>query len=400
MRIAGVIAEYNPFHSGHQYHLSQLRAAGADRIVAVMSGNYVQRGDVAVMDKFRRARAAVRYGADLVIELPTVFSLAPAERFAYGGVSLLAALGCMDMLSFGCEDNDPAALSRLADGLDDPRIETRIAQGVRSGISHPAARESAVRTLLGGEDADRLRRPNNILAVEYIRACRKLGADWDLVPIRRIGVLHDSDNQSENGYMSASAIRSFLYAGKFPPSGALPNATVEALENGVADGSLPAQLSRLERPLLYALRRADLSALAELPDISEGLEAKIHRAAREATNLEELLAGIKSKRYPLARIRRLLLYAFLGFTREDFLPTPPYIRVLAANGKGFDVLRIARDTAHLPIVTKAGDIRRLGAEAERFFHLESRCDDLYGLAAPKIRTGGTNCTTGVQIVKS
>lgn len=149
MKIAGVIAEYNPFHNGHQYQLSRMRSCGAERIVAVMSGNFVQRGDVAIQDKFRRARTAVLCGADLVVELPAVFSMAPAERFAYGGIFLLAALGCVDTLSFGCENDDITVLRRLADCLDAPETEKRIAECVRSGISHPAARERAVRALLG-----------------------------------------------------------------------------------------------------------------------------------------------------------------------------------------------------------------------------------------------------------
>ena len=398
MKIAGVIAEYNPFHNGHQYQLSRMRSCGAERIVAVMSGNFVQRGDVAIQDKFRRARTAVLCGADLVVELPAVFSMAPAERFAYGGIFLLAALGCVDTLSFGCEDDDITVLRRLADCLDAPETEKRIAECVRSGISHPAARERAVRALLGDADADRLRRPNNILGIEYIRACRRIGAEFDFLPIRRTGVAHDSTARTGR-FMSASEIRRILCSGGPLPDDCLPAAACEMIQSGLQDGTVPARFSRLELPLLYALRRTDPAALALLPNISEGLEVKIHRSAQQATNLEDLLAGIKSKRYPLARIRRLLLYALLGFRCEDFSKKPPFIRVLAANQNGFDILRTAQKTACLPVVTKAADVHKLGPDAEQFFKLESRCDDIYALAAPKTQPGAANYTTGIQIVK-
>lgn len=396
MKIGGVIAEYNPFHTGHQYQLRQMRRHGVERIVVVMSGNFVQRGDVAVLNKFARARAAVQCGADLVIELPTVCSLASAERFAWGGIFLLESLGCVQALSFGCENDSIRELESLASAVDCDQIQPLIRDALKKGICYPAARTEAVRQLLGPETAALLTLPNNILAVEYLRSCRRLGSGMEILPVRRKGAAHDGE-QAAGGTVSASELRRRLTSAAGETARFMPDPAQAILEAECTRKKAPAQLLLLERALLCRLRSMGPEELLRLPDVSEGLENRICSAARTSCTLEELLEKIRCRRYPVARIRRILLYAFLGITREELRLPPPYIRILAANRNGFDILRAARETAALPILMKAGDVRRLDREGQAFYGKECLYDDLYALACPQVQPCGSNQTGGIQI---
>lgn len=398
MNIGGVIAEYNPFHAGHRHQLAQMRKSGVDRIAVIMSGNFVQRGDVAIQSKFSRALAAVQSGADLVIELPVTYALASAERFAYGGVFLLDALGCVNTLSFGCEDADIPLLRQIAAQLRAPETDTLIREFLKEGISYPAARSKAIRTRMGDHADKVLTKPNNILAVEYLKAADAIGANFDYLPILRQGASHDSADR-ESGFLSASEIRRMIAAGEGLENIGLPAASYRQISGEIRDRRAPAETKNLERILLYALRRMTGEELRRLPDVSEGLEGRILKAVKSTADLQNLLESIKSKRYPLARIRRVLIYALLGITRDSFRIPPPYLRVLACNANGFDILRTARDTAKLPIVMKTADIRALDASAQTFFDQECKFDDIYALATPQIQPCSTNQTTGVQIVK-
>ncbi|MFR8011278.1 MAG: nucleotidyltransferase family protein [Clostridia bacterium] len=398
MNIGGVIAEYNPFHSGHQYQLDQMRKNGMDRIAVVMSGNFVQRGDVAIQSKFTRAMAAIQGGADLVIELPVPFSLASAEHFAYGGIYLLRALGCVGTLSFGCEDNELPLFHEIVRVLARPETDAMIRTALEKGISYPAARGAAVQSLLGTHAHELLKKPNNILAIEYLKAAEKLNVPFEYLPILRKGAGHDSSGQLE-GFLSASEIRRTLCAGVIPAGGVIPAASLKLILQEMRAGRLPATTQQLERIILYVLRQSTAEALCRLPDVSEGLEGRILNAAKTSNSLLELTEAIKSKRYPLARIRRILMAALLGITREDLTLMPPYIRVLACNTNGFDILRKSRTTARLPIVMRANDVRRLDSKSREYFARECRFDDIYALSCPNIQACGLNQTTGVQIIK-
>lgn len=398
MNIGGVIAEYNPFHAGHQYQLAQMRKSGVDRIAVIMSGNFVQRGDVAIQSKFVRARAAVQCGADLVIELPTPYALASAERFAYGGIFLLDALGCVNTLSFGCEDADITRFRQICTELRSAETDQLIREYLKEGISYPAARGKAIGARLGEHAQELLERPNNILAIEYLKAVEETGANFNILPILRQGAAHDSDDR-EGDFLSASEIRRIVSAGEQPGNLAIPSVSMDSLFDDIQNGRAPADIKNLERTILYALRMMTAEELRRLPDVSEGLEGRILKAAQTSVSLPELLEKIKSKRYPLARIRRIILCALLGITRESFQSPPPYLRVLACNANGFDILRIARDTAKLPIIMKTADVRTLDRQAQSVFERECRCDDIYALTAPQIQKCAANQTSGVQIIK-
>ena len=362
-KVAGIVAEYNPFHRGHAYHIAETRRVLGDgcAVVCVMSGDFVQRGDAAVFDKFSRAETAVRGGADLVLELPLRWSLSSAEGFARGAVHLLASTGVVTHLSFGSETGELAPLQRAADGLRDPALGERLRAELRRGLSFPEARQHALEGLIGA-DAAVLLNPNDLLAVEYLRAIHDLGAALEPVAVRRVGAKHDAAGESD--YPSASELRSRMKAGQ----------DVSAWAPHLPDAK-PVFLEDLETAILSRLRMLPKEAFAALPDCAEGLENVLWQAVHSEAALDDILAAAKSRRYPMSRLRRMLLCAALGVKKADGLP--PYLRVLAANERGRALLHTMRETASLPVITKPADARDMPE-----FHLTADAHDLYVLAQP------------------
>ena len=386
MKTAGIIAEYNPFHHGHTYHIAQTRAMGFDHIVCVMSGNYVQRGDVAVATKWARAAMALKNGADLVIELPLTFALAPAERFARGAIALLHSLGCVDAVSFGSETGSLEPLQKAAHRIDSGRLDGAIRRLLSSGISYAAARQQAMAAELG-EDAACLSNPNDTLGVEYLRALALYSCEMRPIAIPRRGVWHDECAQRD-GMVSASYLRNQWKAQAAQRKAApalddLPEGCRDILNEEYAAGRFPVFLSQMESALLGVLRGKQQRHYARLPDCSEGLENRLCHAVRDGRSLDEIFHLAKTKRYPLARIRRLCLSLALGVSADDWDPFPAYLRVLGIGPRGASLLQTAKRTARIPIVTKARDIASLGGEASRQFELECLATDLYTLAFPR-----------------
>ena len=375
MRTIGVIAEYNPFHSGHRHHLAECRRRfGADcAILCVMSGNFVQRGDAALSDKWLRARLALEGGADVVLELPTLWAAAPAELFALGGVSLLTAAGVADTLCFGSEAGELEPLRRVRDCLDSPQLQALLRENLDAGLSFPAARQRAASVLLG-EAADCLRHPNNSLGMEYLRAIDRLNSPLVPCTIPRLGAAHDDSAEGNALHASASYLRGMILAGDTAPLAPFLSAETEALLREDY-----ASLALCERGVLARLRSMEIADFSRLPDSGEGLDRRLYAAARTARSLEEVYALAKTKRYPLARIRRMVLWAFLGLTEDDRPATPPYLRVLGFSPKGREVLREMKKKAELPILTKPAHAQRLSPEGRRVFELEARCTELYDL---------------------
>lgn len=378
MRVAGIVAEYNPFHGGHAYHIAQTRRAGCSHIAVVMGGNYTQRGEGACMEAAARCEAALRGGADLVLELPLPWAAASAETFAFGAVSLLDSLHCVDVLSFGSETGDLPALQNAAAELE--QLDgSRLRQALRGGLSFPRAREAA----LGGRLADPalLRRPNDILGVEYLKALRRLGSSIRPLAVRRRGAGHDAPD-SEAGFASASFIRSRLAAGGWEEAARwLPPAGLAICQREFSAGRAPFLPCAAEPLILGQLRRMGPADFARLPDVGEGLENRLFRAAQEAVTLEELYAAVKSKRYTLSRVRRMVLAAFLGLERQMTAAPPPYIRVLGLTGRGAEILRAARPS--LPLISRHADTAGLNARGAAVYALECRGSDLYALCLPK-----------------
>ncbi len=396
MKVVGIVAEFNPLHNGHKYLIDKCREEGATHVVAVMSGNFVQRGSVAIMDKRARAKAALAAGVDLVVELPVPWAVATAEIFARGGVSVLHGLGLVDALAFGCETDDSELLYRTVSAVCDTAVHSRISEEMTTGITYASARENAVREIYGDKVADVLAEPNNILAVEYIKACESLGMDISIMPVKRIGAPHDA--MLETGeFQSASALRTLLERGDADAFKYMPEESAEEFLRQKSVGRAPVTLDESERAILSRLRMLSVSDIEKAPDIAEGLENRIYNAICSATSLEELYSIVKTKRYTHSRIRRIITALYLGITPEDTREGVPYIRVLGLNERGREILREARETAKLPVIMKTANTLELSDYAKHIFELECKATDLYNLAAPRILPCGTELSDNVVI---
>jgi len=340
MKVLGIVAEYNPFHNGHLYHLQESKKLiNADCSVCVMSGNFTQRGDVALIDKWSRAEMALRNGVDLVIELPVVYSISSAENFAYGSMNILDKLGIVDCVSFGSETGELRILDSIADILcNEPKeYVSLLNHELAKGISYPKAREKALLMYLNDirKYANVLSSPNNILGIEYLKALRKLKSNLHPITIQRKNVEYNSTHISK-GFASATAIRKLLDKPS-DLSKVVPEETFSILEDKIKRGQIVKGLVTFEKEILYKLRCMSVEDIANLPDVSEGLEHAIKNAANSCNNIMDLISLVKSKRYTQTRIQRILLYALLDITKQDMANSQkgvPYIRVLGMTENG------------------------------------------------------------------
>lgn len=353
MKKVGIICEYNPFHNGHQRQFQIIREHfGADCIiVCLMSGNYVQRGTPAIFDKSLRAQAAVQCGADLVLELPTEIALSSAEGFAAGGVKILSK--CCDILCFGTESMDSAALEHTAQALLSPNFSVHLKDALASGISFPAARQQALQQM---KIPWSLSNPNDILGVEYTKAILKQGSFMALFPIFREGSYHAE--QLNTTAPSATAVRNMMLKGR-NWADAIPSSAAK-----IFDQAPRHTLEAGERAVIAKLRTMSEDDFAALPYGSEGLWRKLMKASRNTSDLSSIVNAVKSKRYTRTRIDRMILCAFLELQQDDFGGEPETVRILAFNDRGRAVLRTQ------PSFRNAGD-----APSDR----EKRFGDLYGI---------------------
>ena len=387
MQAAGIVCEYDPFHKGHRYQIERIREMlGRDTaVVCAMSGNFVQRGGPAVMNKFARASAAAAEGADLVLELPTPVSLSSAEGFAAGAVALLAAAGVCRYLCFGTETEDLDALRKLAEILCAGGTDERIRARMKTGVSYAEARQETLRELTG-DSADCLSFPNNILAVEYLKAVRRQNAPLEPVPVLRTGGGHDGSG------WSAKAVRAALRSGE-EWRDTVPDHARAVLEAELAAGRAPVAWRSLEQAALYRLRTMSRFEFAGLPDATEGLGDRLWKTVRQAETLDRLLELAKTRRYAMSRLRRMVTCAWLGIRAgED--ARPRYLRVLAAGEKGRAVLSEMKTAAALPVLVRSDEARKLPAEARAAFEREAGWTDLYVLGYPEAgqRTCGSDWT--------
>lgn len=379
MKISAIICEYNPLHNGHIYHIRQTRRNGATHVVGVLSGNFVQRGDVALLDKFDRAQLALRAGVDLVLELPVAFSSATAELYASGAVSMLRDLGVVEELSFGSACADLECLELLTEAAVSTRetYQDRILERMRDGESYPAALCEIIRQRYGSKVAAMMHDPNNVLAIEYMKAIRRLDAGFKPFSLQRQCVMHDS-LEPQDMFASASFIRKSIAEEDRSYLNYVPPFTAQMLSRRITEGRT-ADIRRLERVLLYRLRMMTAEELMALPDMTPTLLNRIY-AARTASSLDELLAAVKTKAYTMARIRRILMCALVGIRKEDQRHTPPYARVLAFNERGRDILGAAKKHSTIEVSTSLARLAEGGAAAQRFVQLEEQAANVYGLA--------------------
>lgn len=400
MSVIGIVGEYNPFHYGHKYHITEsIKQLGeACPVVCVMSGDFVQRGEAAVYSKSARAEAAVKSGVDLVLELPVPWALSSAEGFARGAVGLLGALGVVTHLSFGSECGEIEPLCSVAELLLDPTFMSDVRRELDDdeGISFAAARQRAAAKRLGAV-SELLSSPNNILAVEYIKSIYELRLNMKPMTVGRVGAGHDS--VSKSGPKSAAELRRALAAGS-SLTGMIPEKAYEVYLREERLGRGPVLSEMLETAVLSRLRMLPDDAFAGLPDAGEGLHNRIASAAHTESSLDAVLAASKSKRYALSRIRRIVMCAALGIQSGDADGIPPYARVLAANDRGCALLRDINERASLPIITKPATIRQQDPECRRIFDLCSDAHDLFvlGFSSKEERKGSEDWRISPKIV--
>lgn len=366
MKIVGVICEYNPFHLGHHRQLRYMRTLAGEGgvVVCLMSGNFVQRGEPALLDKGVRAKAAVDCGANLVLELPMTAALSSAEGFAAAGVDILTKLGC-DALCFGCETGKPEILRETARLLLSGNFDSLLRLYLKEGISYPAARQRALEALGGRGEA--VVRPNDILAVEYCKAILRSGSPMEPNPIHRPGDYHGGAFDPENP--SAASLRRMAGQGENWLA-YVPEAARETLQRGTMH-----TLQAGERAILARLRTMQDGEFEALPYGSEGLWRKFMKNCRGCASVEEILEATKSKRYPRTRLNRMLLCAFLGVTAENLRSPAPYVRALAFDERGSRLLRQAKKSGGLTVVNAGERLQNA------YFEMERRAEDLYGLFA-------------------
>ena len=386
MNAAGIIVEYNPLHMGHVHLLRETRRIlGEDTVIlCCMSGDFVQRGDFALLRRQARAKAAVQSGADLVLELPLPWAVSSAEGFARGAVETLLSTNVLTHLAFGSECGDGAALQRVAAALQSEEFPALLRQELKVGDSFAAARERSVGKRLSPEDAALLQSPNNILGIEYCKALLDCKSTVEPLTIRRVGAAHDA-KEAQGTIASASAIRTLLKEGeKERALSLMAPAMKEAYLEEKAAGRAPVLWQNSERAILARLRSMRREDFAALDQGKEGLYNRLYEASRTAAGVEELLAAAKTKRYAYARLRRMVLWAYLGLKPAEIPQHPVYLRPLAMNDRGRAVLAKMRKEAALPILTKPADVRRLGPEAQRLFAMEAAAADLYSLSYPDL----------------
>lgn len=379
MNIAGVIAEYNPFHKGHQYHLAMTRQiTGCDYLVVCMDGAFTQRGEAACLDLHTRAKMALTCGADAVFLLPTLYAVRTADVFAASGVAILGKLGC-DYLSFGSETGDLNLLRQLAllRENEPADLAASIQNKLALGMSHARARGEALSEYLQ-LPAEMLSAPNAILGCEYIRAIDRMGLEMKPVAIERSGNYHDERLCGD--FASAQAIRSAMKTNKAAAAGHVPASLREWIIHAPS-------MHAADDLLLYILRTMSEAEIAQLPDVSEGLERRVKRFAASAASQDELIDAIKCKRYTRARLSRLCTHALLGLNTKltNAHPSPEYAYLVGMRSGAEPLLRALADRSELPILSDASKL-----SDDEVFALECRAADLRALmcSEPSQRRSG------------
>ena len=357
MAVTGIIAEYNPLHKGHLHQIRQVKAQRrAELLVVVMSGSFVQRGEPALVDKWRRCAMALEAGADLVLELPPAYATGSAEVFARGAVGVLKACGFVEELVFGASSPDTASLETLAEQTEEPSFKTELQQGLQKGLSYPAALGTAMEKQ-NPTGAALLKDANNLLGVEYIRAMKKQGAPWRAIALERQGEAHGSLTLPEEGYASGSAIRRALEAGDSRALDYLAPGVAEKLDYQI----LPADISPALSAVLLEQSLLGRSRLCEFADINDELAGSILAQAPFDRHFPELVERIGSRAFTAARIRRSLLHILLRIRKEDQAGLPGSLKILGIR-TGSEAGALLKQKATLPVITKTADAARDLAE--------------------------------------
>ncbi len=400
-KVLGIVAEYNPFHNGHLYHLTESKKiTGATYTVAIISGNFTQRGNTSFIDKWTKTKSALECGIDLVIELPVLYSISSAENFADGAIKLLNSMQVIDYVSFGAETANMNMLSVISDVLyQEPKeYQNLLSKQLQAGLSFPKARENALLAYLNDNKyASVLSSPNNILGIEYLKALKKYKSTIQPIAMPRFESSHNDLNYHGNNIASSTAIRNIIQNSRFDIAKKLmPDSSFKNLFENIKIGHIVPDISVFEKQIIFKLRSMSPYEISLLPDVSEGLEFLIKKAADSCNSIIEFLNIVKTKRYTSTRLQRILLYALLGITKKDIAmskKTLPYIRVLGFNERGkYLISEVAKSNPKLNIITSvkkfmnknlnrnlkimlekdiwATDVYTIGYEYDSFSHLD------------------------------
>lgn len=395
MRVTGIIAEYNPFHNGHAYHLRRAReSTNADFILVALSGPFTQRGEPAIVDKWARARMALACGADLVLELPFAYAAQSAEWFARGGVIILDKTRVATHICFGMESDmlEPLqAIARTA-AKETRTFKKALKRALDQGQSFPAARAEALsESLSDGPESLRemVKRPNNILAIEYLKSLIVLKSNIQPAGILREGTGYH-DEEAKGAYASASHIRKQMHAGTLDAAAPyMPETVYEILGEYIGEGRGPVFSEAYDTAVLSCLRRSAPKKIAGWPDVSEGLENRLYKLAQETNSMEELIDAAATRRYTCTRIRRILAYGLTGLTRRELAGYkkaggPGYLRVLGFNESALPLIKAIQQNAVLPLVmSPAKALKEMESKSARSqLRLDVRAQNLYALGMP------------------
>ncbi len=409
-KVLGIIAEYNPFHNGHMYHLQKAKElSGAEYTICIMSGNFVQRGNASILNKWKKAEMALLNGIDLVIELPTVYSVSSAENFASGAIRILESLKIVDCISFGTETEDFAALNNIAGIIsEEPKnYKDMLANELKKGLSFPKARENALMLYLDDNTRYKniLNTPNNILAIEYLKSLKKMKSTIQPVPVKREKVYYN-DNAIVDDFASASAIRNLMQNKDFKEiRKVVPIDTYKILSDESDVGNVVLGIEEFEKQIIYNLRRMNISQISNLPDVNEGLENSIKNAANFTNNIKDFMDVVKTKRYTATRIQRILVCALLGITKKDIILSKkyiPYARVLGFNEKSGRALISAITSANpkLDVVTSVKKYmdKNENKPYKRILDLDIFSTNIYSMACRNDSIANVDYTKNMIIV--
>ena len=377
MKICAVISEFNPFHNGHKYLINEIKKQGFTHVVAIMSGSFVQRGEPAIIAKESRAKAALLNGIDLIIELPSVKVLNSAEKYAYAAVEIIQKLGCVNAIAFGSECGNLELLNKVVNILGCKDFKIILKKYISLGNSFPKSQYLALKEFTNNEILlEILNNPNNILGIEYLRALKKLKSHIKPITIKR-----------NSNFLSSSEIRTLISNKDSDYKNYVPASSAKLLEIEVKNG-FSAAFENADKPILYSLKTATIKDVLKISDVSEGLENRIIDCASKSFSIKELLESIKTKRYTMARIKRILLLVFLRITKSMQKKKIPYIKILGINKKGLEILKEAKKSSKLPIVSRLQEVKKLSKKAYDFFELECSISELYRFFTPNIKISG------------
>ncbi len=372
MSVIGIVCEFNPFHNGHKHLIDSVKNQG-DIIVCVMSGNFVQRGEPAIFPKDIRVKSALMNGADIVLELPFVYATASAETFAYNAVKILDSFGC-DKIAFGTENANINSLNKIVDVLTDEKFDIELKKCLETGESYPSARQSALNKFIDNYD---ISLPNNILAVEYLKAIRKLNSKMQPISVNRIGADYNDDFAVDD-FASATHIRSLVYENK-PFDKFVPYNVIDLYHNAISTGKILSK-DKYNVSSLALLRSKIFDNSENIANMSEGLKNRINDAICNCVSLEEIYDSVKTKRYTHSRIRRAVLCRQFDITNDDLKTDVPYCRLLGFNKNCKDVIGKLVASCNLPFIVRYSDILKYDNNViNRIYEIENNTTDFYNL---------------------